>query len=335
MGGRRLRAVLMIRPTPDTGLEFLPEPHRSVGTDGAITLEDGRRLTYRVFGTPLATDGTRPVIALHGTPGSRFKYAPADAEASRLGLTLIAVDRWGYGGTDAPRVQSVAGFAKDIEALADHLGLDTFDLVGISGGGPYAAAVAAELGQRVRRAALVAPVGIVTTRAGRVAKMRAFHRFCFRALPRVPRVVRRVFQVYAWILRNRPRLAISLAMARSGPADRQLLDRPDVVAGLAGMMRVGLRSGARGPEIDLKLFRGPWDVDTADVTAETCVWFGDQDGSVPRGAIDELVAAVPGCRLELKKGQGHFWVVTQFPLVLAWLARPETIQWTPADAPTE
>lgn len=286
-------------------------------------------MTFRTFGADLSNPETRPVIALHGTPGSRFKYAPAHAAARDRGLCLIALDRWGYGETDLPPLRSVGGFARDIEQLANKLGLERFDIVGISGGGPYAAAIAATLGDRVRRAALVAPVGVVTAPDGTLATMHAMHRFCFRTLPRLPRVVRRVFQIYSLILKRNPKLAISLAMARSGPADRKLLDDASIVAGLAGMMRVGLGPGARGPETDLSLFRGPWDVDLQRVTAETRVWFGDQDGSVPRGAINQLVDLVPGAQIELRSGQGHFWVVTNFPIVLDWLAKRD-VENTPA-----
>ena len=75
--------------------------------DHTVRLKDGRALVLRVYGAP---DGL-PVVALHGTPGSRLKFSTTDAAAKRLGLRILALDRWGYGGTSPPAMQSLAGFA--------------------------------------------------------------------------------------------------------------------------------------------------------------------------------------------------------------------------------
>src|SRR5262245_5234094 len=56
----------------------------------------GPLVTYREYGAP----GGLPVLALHGTPGSRLKYAAADRDAARMGLRIISPDRWGYGRSD-------------------------------------------------------------------------------------------------------------------------------------------------------------------------------------------------------------------------------------------
>src|SRR4051794_21726491 len=123
--------------------------------DSIIRLGGGRRLCFRDSGS----DDLLPVIALHGTPGSRLKFVNAEAEAKSLGVRLITPDRWGYGRSDAPLRPALERYGADIEQLTSQLGIDTFAVLGLSGGGPYAAAVAATLGSRVRRLALVSPVG--------------------------------------------------------------------------------------------------------------------------------------------------------------------------------
>ena len=47
----------------------------------------------------------------------------------------------------------------DVVQLADHLGIERFSVMGISGGGPHAAVCAALLAERVRCAAIVSGVG--------------------------------------------------------------------------------------------------------------------------------------------------------------------------------
>jgi hypothetical protein len=62
------------------------------GVEGILKLAGGRKLCFAEFG---ANDGF-PIIALHGTPGSRLMHAPAHDAAAKLGLRIISPDRWGY-----------------------------------------------------------------------------------------------------------------------------------------------------------------------------------------------------------------------------------------------
>ena len=285
-----------------------------------ISIGNGRQIGFRVFGAPLGErTSVRTVFALHGTPGSRLKYAPADEAARARGLALIALDRWGYGlstAHDGP----LSDFGRDALQLADELGLARFSVVGISGGGPFATAIAALGADRVERLALVAPVGPCDKASLAGREMSSFHRFCFRVLPRVPCGSRSAFAGYRGLLRFVPHTAIAVAMARSGPADRQLLKRHDIIEGLAAMMREGLSRGLDGPVRDLAIFSRPWEVPLAQVSADARIWFGDQDGSVPEAAVVALAEVLPNATLSRVANQGHFWVATRFDEVLDWLA---------------
>ncbi|MEO0730874.1 MAG: alpha/beta hydrolase, partial [Pseudomonadota bacterium] len=291
-----------------------------------IRLPDGRQLCYAMFGAPLDVGTTTVVLAFHSTPGSRLKYRPADDDARVRNTTLIAIDRWAYGGTDAPAdraQQTLSNFADDIAVLLDELGITHLRCVGISGGGPYAAAIAAKFGTRVRRASLVAPVGLIRV-VGEDGKPRTvplswFHQLCFRGIARSPATTSAVFSAYKALLAVRGRAAIATAMAKSGPADRKLLDAPGVVDNLTDMMREGLSPGTKGPAIDLDIFGRPWDIDPRTISARTQLWFGDQDGSVPETAINALCDQIPNAKTVHLKDQGHFWIATRFPEVLDWL----------------
>ena len=172
--------------------------------DQVLQLGDGRTLGFKVYGDPAGA----PLLFLHGTPGSRLKFAIGHAAGKALGLAIVAPDRWGYGLSDAPRAPSLPAFAADMAALMDHLGHARFAVGGISGGGPYAAGVAACLAPRVAALALVSPMGPVADPATRRA-LSHFHRFSFGALPRSPRAIALVFALFRASLR---------ALAASGRA---------------------------------------------------------------------------------------------------------------------
>ena len=301
----------------------------TAGVTETVQLPDGRRIGYAVFGVPLEHgrgSSGHVVFALHGTPGSRLKYRPADGAAKARGLTLVALDRWGYGLTDAHPSPSLAAFADDVRGVAAALGVQRFSICGISGGGPFASAGAVLLGKQVRKAALVAPVGPIAPDDDQphVPRLDWFHWFVFRALPRLPALVWLVFRFYRRCLKLAPRLAIAFAMARNGPADKVLLSRPVVVSSLVAMMRAGLDpQGVRGPMIDLKLFGLPWRLPFENAEVEVRVWFGDQDLSVAATAVERLANAMPNAKLERLEAQGHFWIATRFDVVLDWLAAPD------------
>jgi pimeloyl-ACP methyl ester carboxylesterase len=81
----------------------------------------------------------------------------------RLGIRLIAIDRPGVGLSSFQPNRRLSDWPADVDALADELELVRFSVLGYSGGGPYAAACAARIPQRLIAAAMVssvAPFGI-------------------------------------------------------------------------------------------------------------------------------------------------------------------------------
>ena len=215
-----------------------------------LRVDDGRRFGYSTFGNPRG----RPVLMLHGTPGSRLMFTVTDAPATALGLNVIALDRWGYGGSDAHPAPTLAGFAADVGQIMTALGHPRFAIAGVSGGGPYAAAVAAEMGDRITAAALISPVGLIadSIAAGEIG---AFHRFCFITLAARPTAVAAIFNVYRWATMKVPAIACALATLRAPAADKLMIADPGVADRLMQSFAEGLRAGTRGPAIDLALFK--------------------------------------------------------------------------------
>jgi len=113
-------------------------------------LRDGACLHYEVQGSGA------PLIALHGFTGSGRDFLPLAAALRRQAMT-ITLDLMGHGESDAPedsRRYSLAASADDVLALADHLGLDRFDLLGYSMGGRVALRTVLRYPQRVHRLVL-------------------------------------------------------------------------------------------------------------------------------------------------------------------------------------
>jgi pimeloyl-ACP methyl ester carboxylesterase len=294
----------------------------------SFCLADGRRIAFCVFG---ACDGF-PVLALHGTPGSSMKFRGASGLTARVGLRLICPDRWGYGDTSLHPAPSLSAFARDALALLDGFGAERFALIGVSGGGPYATAVAAAAGDRVSRLALVSPVGLISGLPGK--EMRAFHRLCFRLLPRLPGATTVLFRFYRRLLLLAPRTAIGMASSWSIDVDREIVRTPTIREGLAASFRAGLLRHAAGAVCDVKLFARAWDVDARQVRAPARIWLGTLDRNVPQAAVSRLAEALPHVELTRVEGEGHFLIARRLDDVLLWLSNTQVEHTSAGDRPS-
>lgn len=283
--------------------------------DQILRLADSRLLGFAEYGDPQGY----PVFAFHGAPGCRHMFRLADPLACEKGFRLIAPDRPGYSLSSPSPSRSLSDWPKDVGALADHLGVDRFAVIGVSGGGPYAAATAARRAKCVSAAALVSPAGPVGI-AELECRLSSEHRRIFLQLAHAPRLADTVFTTMRIIVTYTPKLALRGLMARAAAVDRQILLRPEIGANLIESLAEGLVDGISGAAQDLQLIVTPWDFDLASIPSPCKVWQGDVDRNVPPAAARYLADQIPGCLFEALPETGHYWVYEHFDKVLDWIA---------------
>ncbi|WP_425607344.1 alpha/beta fold hydrolase [Halomontanus rarus] len=110
-----------------------------------VVVGDGRQLSYAEYGDP---DG-EPVLLFHGTPGSRLLGQLFDEEARRHGIRLLSPDRPGYGRSTPCPGRTLSDTGTFVAPVLDDAGISRTRVVGFSGGGAYALALAATHGERV------------------------------------------------------------------------------------------------------------------------------------------------------------------------------------------
>ena len=130
-----------------------------------ITLKDGRSLGYAEYGDP----GGTPVFYFTGGNSSRLEGGWFDTAARQHNVRLISTDRPGFGLSDFQPGRALLDWPEDILQLADTLGIETFAVFGLSGGGPHVAATAYLIPERLTAVAIVSgpcPYGIPGTFEG-------------------------------------------------------------------------------------------------------------------------------------------------------------------------
>ncbi|KAI1176753.1 alpha/beta hydrolase fold protein [Nemania sp. FL0916] len=120
-------------------------------SSATVTLPDGRKLGYAQYGLLSGP----AIFYVHGLPGSRLEGALFDAPAITPRARIISVERPGYGLSSPQPNRTILDHVKDIDYLATYLELDSYAVLGISGGGPYALACAAALPADKLKAVLI------------------------------------------------------------------------------------------------------------------------------------------------------------------------------------
>jgi hypothetical protein len=94
-----------------------------------LSLPDGRVLGFAEYGSP---DGY-PIIFFHGWPSSRLEGRGAHKLAKQHGVRVICPDRPGFGLSTFQPGRRIADWPADVKALASHVGLSRFGILGGSG----------------------------------------------------------------------------------------------------------------------------------------------------------------------------------------------------------
>src|SRR5437764_6216104 len=103
-----------------------------------VELQGGAVVAFQEYGD---ANGT-PVFFCHGWPSSRMMAQLTDEPARELGVRIISPDRPGISGSALQMNRKLADWPPVLRQLADHLGIDEFRMLAISGGAPYAYAAA-------------------------------------------------------------------------------------------------------------------------------------------------------------------------------------------------
>ncbi len=282
----------------------------SVPDTRVARLADGRDLAWFELGV---ADGL-PVMAFHGTPGSRWHLTTADAQATAIGVRLIAPDRPGYGLSTYRPGRRLADWAGDVDRLADHLGLSRFAVVGISGGGPHAVACARFLPQRVPAVAIASGIAPLTE-PGSEAGMGTDAVFV-RLARRSPALVVPLLAATVTLERRWPERIFAWMERELSSSDAAVLRRPDVRAALLADFERLSRTTARTTAQEYGLFTRDWGFRLQDITVPVHLWHGDADRDVPASQARRLAELIPGAVLHEFPGEGHLIAISHFAEIL-------------------
>jgi len=288
----------------------------SAAVDRTLRLRDGRQIGFATFGD---ADGL-PVFYTHGTFGSRLEGRIAHVAALHRHVSLIAIDRPGFGLSDRRPDSRLSDWPSDLEELADQLAIDRFSILGVAGGGAFALASAVKLPERVRSVALVSSTA-PHDRPGVLGGMDVRARMVLHVLPR--RLSWLSHRLHARNARLADRDPLRLLREASGtlPAsERGSLSSPEVASIFMDAAFESFRSGTDGMVHELRILAEPWGFALEGIEAPVFLWHGETDRISPVEMAHVLAREIAKSQLQTIPDRGSAIAVDVIPDAIATLA---------------
>ncbi|MBW0088413.1 alpha/beta hydrolase [Pseudonocardia sp. KRD-184] len=286
------------------------------GTELQFRMVHGYRRAFRIAGSG------PPLVLVHGIGDSSATWAPVLPALARRHL-VIAPDLLGHGSSDKPRADySVAAYANGVRDLLGVLGVERATLVGHSLGGGVAMQFAYQFPERTERLVLVGsggagpdvtPVLRAMTLPGAAAAL---------GLLRLPTAR---LQVGAGVALLR---LLGTDLGQDAPDLLRMVDAlPDATARAAFIRTLRAVVDWRGQVVTM--------LDRCYLTRgmPTMLVWGARDAVVPVAHAHRAHDAMPGSRLEVFPGAGHFPFHTDpvrfVDLLEDFLATTAAARWSP------
>jgi pimeloyl-ACP methyl ester carboxylesterase len=266
-----------------------------------VDLEDGR--TLRAYDSGASEEFA--IVWHHGSPQTGRPLEPLLEAAATRGIRLVSYGRPSYGGSTPNPGRDVGSAARDVEQVADALGVERFAVMGASGGGPHALACAALLPDRVSGVAclggiapytedfdwwagMVSPGGLRAAAGGREERARYAETEEFDPDG---------FTAADWAALQGTWTSLGQDAGKAG------------AAGLDGLID------------DEVAFVSPWGFDVEQIEAPVLIAHGGEDRVVPPAHAHYLARQCPESELWLRRRDGHVSILDACPLAMDWLSQ--------------
>ena len=239
---------------------------------------NGKTLALELHG-----DGT-PLVMVHGLGGTGNAFFPQAGLLSRW-FKLIRPDLEGSGRSPLKGKLSIEGFADDVIAVMDSLGVGEAHLVGHSMGTIVCQHIAAKHQKRVKSLALLGP------------------------LAEPPEPARAAIRARGETARKDGMVGIADTLVNAGTSAQTKAHRP---AAAAFVREILMRQSAEGYAATCDALAAAKAADATKITCPTLLITGDEDATSPPPAVQRLAQSIKGSKMVVLSGCGH-WAPIEKP----------------------
>jgi len=241
------------------------------------------------------------VFYFHGFPGSSLDgfLFDFDSVANELELRIIAIDRPGIGNSDFQTNRKLIDWINDVSSIADYLGIDTFSVLGLSGGAPYALVTAFGLPKRIVSTTVVSGMGPMNYNESNIGTAML--------IPKMHHFLRRII---VWFMKkgieNNPEKFQRKIVSSLPDCDIKYLTNSSKVENILTLFREAFKQGLKGFLHEAKIYHDPWGFDIKEVKSEVFLWHGSFDKNVDIQLAKRMALELPNCKSRFIEKEGHF-----------------------------
>jgi len=272
-------------------------------------LKDGRNLGYTDLGSPEA----KPLFHFHGFPGSRLEVAIFEDRIVQNNIRLIGIDRPGMGLSDFKKDRTILDWPDDVVELADALGINKFAIEGISGGGPYAAACAYKIPDRLTTCGIISGLGPMDLEVEE--KIKSIRRLSF-VIRRMPWLFKLMISFQSRGLKDLEKAERKMreTIKKFPEQDRKVMDDPKLLSLFFRESAEAFRQGNKGVFYEGRLYAKPWGFNPEDISPKlkVYIWHGEVDEAVPVAMGRSMCKAIPNCEGKFYPNDGHYSTIFKY-----------------------
>jgi pimeloyl-ACP methyl ester carboxylesterase len=257
-----------------------------------------KHLRWLEYGEPRGL----PTFYFHGIPGSEHEAALADQSAKLNDIRLISPDRLNFIANSSSKCDILMQWPEKIIELADSLNIDSFCVIGFSGGTPYAMACAARFPDRVTSLTLASPLAPFHSEAMQQFINPGFKPLYELCISNVDAATKQID-----LLADSADALFSLMESSASLSDKRIFQNTSIkqkyIANLAKAVSAGSSILAR----DMQSIYSPWQFELHDIRAPVTVIHGTEDTNIGVQVSKYLARQFPNLRLfEEIEDAGHF-----------------------------
>jgi len=222
--------------------------------------------------------------------------------AKDRGVEIISLDRPGYGDTPLSHFKGVNGWTKLMENFLLQHNLDHFSIIGISGGAPFAVAVAEAFPHKIKK------LGIICGLAPWYESKQGFNlsqNLAFMFYKNAPKFLSKSI-IEKRFLTEDLNLSLDQLAKTLNKKDQDILAHPEVRQNFIQGMVQARRQGILGIENDLQFYCSDWKVNWKKITMPSYIWFGEEDYMLNHKMAETYKEKIPHIKIKLFPNEGHF-----------------------------
>lgn len=268
-----------------------------------VVLKDNRNLGFAEYGNPKGY----PIIYCHGSQSSRLEMHYDIYFTIENDLRIITVDRPGHGLSDFNSNGSILQFGRDVKQLIDYLKINTFSVVGMSAGAPFALGISYLFPENIYKTSIIS--GFAPFNNHNKKHLSREVKMMLKISKTFPFLLKVLLKVQVKRLGENPKKTVGNFLKIMSKPDQEILKNEAVLEVIENTFKEAYRNGSKGVAYEISnLLVKNWEFELNKIQVPITFWQGKKDNNVPYQWAKYMSNKIKGANLKEFPEKGHLMI---------------------------